>query len=69
MITIKESDIDPISRWHIGPRIWKINGEWRIKLYRPWNKSRFVEAQSENFLVTLYVLGVGAGWWKPIRKD
>lgn len=34
-----------------------------MRLYRPWRRD-FFEVESESFLLSLYILGVGAGWWK-----
>jgi hypothetical protein len=53
----------PVPRWHVGPRIWRVDGEWRLRLYRPWDRVRFMEAQSPSFIAALIVLGTSAGWW------
>jgi hypothetical protein len=60
----KVSDIEPIARWKVGPRIWRVNNEWRLRIYRPWNRNRLIEVQTKSFLLAVYILGVGAGWWK-----
>ena len=58
------SETDPIPRWKVGPRIWRVNNQWRIRLYRPWKVRKLIEVQSDHFLLSLYILGIGAGWWK-----
>lgn len=63
-MTITEREHLAVSRWRVGPRVWRVGGEWRLRLYRPWHRRRLVEAQSKSFPLTLYTLGVGAGWWK-----
>lgn len=62
------TDGRPVPRWKIGPRIWRVNGEWRLRLYRPWNNKRLIEVQSTNFLVALDILGIAAGWWENINE-
>lgn len=52
-----------ISKWRFGLWIWRHEGKWRLRLYRPWRRD-FFEVESESFLLSLYILGVGAGWWK-----
>lgn len=39
-----------------------VDGEWRLRLYRPWRALRLVEARRESFLAAFFVLVVGAGW-------
>jgi hypothetical protein len=53
-------------RWrHIpGLHIWRVNKEWRLRLYRPWSNQPLVETQGSDLFISVYVLGVGAGWWK-----
>lgn len=61
------TDGRPVPRWKIGPRIWRANGEWRLKLYRPWSNKRLIEVQSTKFLWNVYILGLAAGWWKEVK--
>ena len=58
------SDTESIPRWKVGPRIWRVNNEWRLRLYRPWRKKKFIEVQTEHLLLAIYILGIGADWWK-----
>jgi hypothetical protein len=60
----KVSDGVAPPRWKVGLFVWKINGAWRLRLYRPWRKKKFVEIQSEKLLLALYILGIGADWWE-----
>lgn len=55
---------EPIPKWKVGIYGWKKDGEWRLRLYRPWRKERLIEVQCAEFIWALYCLGIGAGWWK-----
>lgn len=66
MLTIKTDAGPKIPRWKIGLYIWRKNNEWRLRLFRPWRRTRMIEVQSADFLTTLYCLGIGAGWWKEL---
>lgn len=52
------------ARWKVGLYLWRDEGEWRFRLYRPWNRTKLIEVQSKDFLVALYILGISAEWWK-----
>lgn len=58
-----------IPRWKIGLWIWRDEGEWRLRLYRPWRRHRMVEIQCKDFPWALYLLGGAAGWWKITNKE
>lgn len=64
--TITESTAPP--RWKVGLYIWRVDKEWRIRLYRPWRRNRIIEIQSTDFIWALYILGIGAGWWEGIDR-
>jgi hypothetical protein len=59
----------PPPKWKIGPRVWRVDGEWRIRLYRPWSDKRLIEIQSPKLLWNVYILGIAAGWWKDVGID
>lgn len=65
----EHSEGTPIPRWKIGLYPWRKGGEWRLRLYRPWQKKRLIEVHSSDLLVSIYVMGVGAGWWKTIEEN
>jgi hypothetical protein len=59
-----EFETSAVPKWKIGLWIWREEGEWRLRLYRPWKHERLIEVQSKHFPTALYVLGVGARWWE-----
>jgi hypothetical protein len=58
------------ARWKLGLYVWREDGAWRLRLFRPWKHERLIEVQCEKFLLALYLLGIAAGWWKDeVFKD
>lgn len=60
-----ESEKREVPVWKIGLWPWRADGEWRLRLYRPWRSRYFIEVQSESLLAALRVLAVAIGWMNP----
>jgi hypothetical protein len=62
-MSVKVTDTERPPRWKVGLYIWRVNQEWRVRLYRPWSKKPFIESQAKSLIVVIDVVGIGAGWW------